>query len=355
MRLALMGIPLSGVKTIYSAISGHAESGGGFRPSSALNRLSVLKVPDQRLDLLTEIFKPKKKVPATVELTEFPGLFGGEKTDPQAVAKARESDALVIVLRCFSSDVVPHPKDSIDPRRDLDDIDAEMVLSDLAVAENRLERLSGSVKTKANEDDLAEHAVLTQVHEQLEEGRPVRELDLKPEQRKRIRGFGFLTAKPRMLILNIGEGQLGEEDRIASPFREKGWVAEALCGSLEAELAQLEEEERGEFMSDFGVTELAAPRVLAAAYQALEVRTFYTYGDDECRAWTIKVGDNAVDAAAKIHTDLAKGFIRAEVIGWEDFERHRDIKEVKAAGRFRLEGKDYAVEEGDLIIIRHSG
>ncbi|HSR67526.1 MAG TPA: DUF933 domain-containing protein [Acidobacteriota bacterium] len=355
MRLALIGITSSGVKTIYSAITGHAESGGGFRPSSALNRLAVLKVPDPRLDLLTEIFKPKKKVAATVELTEFPGLLGGSKTDAQAVAKAREADALAIVLRCFSSEVAPHPKDSIDPRRDLDDLEAEMVLSDLAVAENRLERLAGSVKTKADEDDMAEYAVLSQVREQLEEGLPVGSLDLKPEERKRIRGFGFLTAKPRMLILNIGEAQLGEEESIAAPFRRQGWVAEALCGSLEAELAQLEESERGEFMSDFGVEELAAPRVLAAAYQALEIRTFYTYGEDETRAWTVRAGDTAVDAAGKIHSDLAKGFIRAEVVGWQDFQEHRSIKEAKAAGKFRLEGKDYLVQEGDLIIIRHSG
>lgn len=355
MRLALIGIPSSGVKTIYSAITGHAESGGGFRPSSALNRLAVLKVPDPRLDLLTDVFKPKKKVAATVELTEFPGLLGGSKTDPQAVAKAREADALALVLRCFSSDMAPHPKDSVDPRRDLDDLEAEMVLSDLSVAESRLERLSGSVKTKANDDDLAEHAVLNRVRQQLEEGLPVRRLDLSEEERKRIRGFGFLTAKPRMLILNIGESQLGEEDSIAAPFVEQGWVAEALCGSLEAELAQLEETERGEFMSDFGLDELAAPRVLSAAYQALEIRTFYTYGDDECRAWTVRVGDTAVDAAGKIHSDLAKGFIRAEVVGWQDFQEHPSIKEVKAAGKFRLEGKDYRVQEGDLIIIRHSG
>lgn len=354
MRLALIGLAQTGVKTIYSAIVGHAEAGGIQAGGSSQARLHVLKVPDPRLDLLAEIFKPRKIVHATVELTEFPALFGSTRLDSQNVAKAREADALALVLRCYENNVAPHPAGSVDPQRDLDNLLAEMVLADLAVVESRLERLASSVKRRDNEDDLAEHALLSRVRVVLEGSQGVRQADLQPDERKRLRGFGFLTAKPMLLILNIGEGQLGKEEELSTPFRGRGQEVEALCGSLEAELAQLDEGEQTEFMSDFGVAELAAPRVLAAAYRTLDLRTFLTYGEDEVRAWNVRAGETALAAAGKIHSDLARGFIRAEVIGWQDFEQHRDIKAVKAAGRFRLEGKDYVVQEGDLIIIRHS-
>ena len=355
MRLALTGLPSSGVKTIYSAISGHAEAGGIQSGASGQTRLSVLKVPDPRLDLLAEIFKPRKVVPASVELAEFPGLFGGAKLESQSVAKAREADALALVLRCFESDVAPHPAGSVDPGRDLGNFFSEMVLADLAVAEGRLKRLASSVKRRDNEDDLAEHALLTRVREMLEGGQGLRQGQLQlAQEHKRLRGFGFLTAKPVLLILNIGESQLGEEEDLAASFQGRAEQVEALCGSLESELAQLDEEEQAEFMSDFGVEELAAPRVLAAAYRTLDLRTFLTYGEDEARAWNVRAGQTALAAAGKIHTDLARGFIRAEVIAWQDFEQHREIKAVKAAGKFRLEGKEYVVQEGDLIIIRHS-
>jgi hypothetical protein len=354
MRLALTGLPLSGVKTIYSAITGHVESGGLHSGASGQARLSVLKVPDPRLDLLAGIFKPRKVVPATVELTEFPGLFGGAQAESQSMAKAREADALALVLRCFESDVAPHPAGSVDAGRDLTNLLSDMALADLAVVENRLERLASSVKRRDNEDDLAEHALLSRIRGVLEEGQGVRQAPLQKEERKRLRGFGFLTAKPMLLILNIGEGQLGKEEDLTASFQGRAKQVEALCASLEAELAQLDEAEQAEFMGDFGVDELAAPRVLAAAYRTLDLRTFLTYGEDEVRAWNVRAGETALDAAGKIHSDLARGFIRAEVIGWQDFEQHQGIKAVKAAGKFRLEGKEYVVQEGDLIIIRHS-
>ncbi len=356
MQLALIGIPSSGVKTIYSALSGNAEAGEAVRPTSpGQTRLTVLKVPDQRLDLLAGIFKPQKVVPATVELAEFPGLFAAPRSDASRVAKAREADALALVLRSFESDVAPHQDGMVDPQRDLRNLLSELALSDLAVVEARLERLKRSVKRKDAEEELAEQDVLLRLKEALESGASVRDVELAAEDSKRIRGFGFLSAKPLLLIVNIGESQLGQEEPLLRPFSAQGWEAQALCGSLEAELSQLEESERIEFMQDFGVEELAAPTVLSAAYRVLETRTFLTYGEDECRAWNVRIGDTAVDAAGKIHSDLARGFIRAEVIAWEDFDQHRDLKKIKAAGKFRLEGKDYVVQEGDLIIIRHSG
>ncbi len=354
MRLALTGLPLSGVKSIHSAITGHAEAGGLHSGAAGQARISVLQVPDPRLDLLAETFKPRKVVHATVELAEFPGLFGAAKLDNQNVAKTREAEALALVLRCFESEVAPHPTGSIDAGRDLDNLYSEMVLADLAVVEGRLQRLASSVKRRDNEDDLAEHALLTRIRQVLEEGQGVRQTQLQAQERKRLRGFGFLTAKPMLIILNIGESQLGEEEELAAPFRGRADQVEALCGSLESELAQLDEGERAEFMSDFGVEELAAPLVLAAAYRTLDLRTFFTYSEDEVRAWNVRAGQTAKDAAGKVHTDLARGFIRAEVIAWQDFEQHREIKAVKAAGKFRLEGKEYVVQEGDLIIIRHS-
>ncbi len=352
--MALTGIPGTGVKSTFTAISGHVEEGGLASSSSGQGRIVVLKVPDPRLDLISEQYNPRKIVPATVELAEYPGAIGGPSTDARALAKAREADALVLVIRTFESSVAPHLAGSVDGKRDLDLLTSEMVLSDLSIVEGRLDRLSRSVKRKDNEEDLAEQAVLLRLKSSLEEGFPVRDADLTSDEQRRIRSFGFLSEKPVLLILNIGESQIGQEAELVSGFKALGFEVETLCASLEAELAQLEDAERKEFMGDFGLTELAAPKVLAAAYRMMSVRTFFTYGEDECRAWNVKVGDNAVDAAARIHTDLARGFIRAEVFSFEDFREHRELKNIKAAGRFRLEGKEYVVQDGDLIIIRHS-
>ncbi|MBI2193829.1 MAG: redox-regulated ATPase YchF [Planctomycetes bacterium] len=353
MQLALLGIPGTGVKTLFSAITGLAEPAGAYTGAPGQARVAVVKVPDERLLLLSSVYRPKKTTPATVELVEFPGLFGGPAVDARVVAKARESDALVIVLRTFESQVAPHLLGAVDPKRDLARIDSEMALADLAILEARLDRLEKNLKRNRTDEDLAEKDILLRCRAELEAGRSVRDARLSDAERRAIRSFRFLTEKPAILMMNIGENQIGQEEALMTSFKGK-YEVQAICGSLESELARLGEAERADFMKDFGVQELAAPVVLHAAYRILEVVTFFTYGEDECRAWNVRRGDTVVEAAGRIHTDLAKGFIRAEVVSFEDFRQYGDMKGVKAAGKFRLEGRDHLVQEGDIIIIRHS-
>lgn len=317
-------------------------------------RLSVLRVPDERLDFISKAIQPKKTTPATVEVAEYPGLFG-QRVESRALAKLREADALALVVRAFDSASVPHFRGDVDPKRDLDFLVSELQLADLAIVESRLERIESSLKKRKNEEEEQQKEILQRSKMLLDEGRPLRQLQLDPNEDKLVRGFGFLTQKPLIVLVNLGDSQLEQQEEILQPLRKSIPEVRALCGDIEAELARLEEEERAEFMEDFGIDELAAPVFLSAAYRILDVATFYTYGEEECRAWTIRQGDTAVDAAGKVHTDLARGFIRAEVVSFEDFRTHGSIKEVKAAGRFRLEGRDYVVQDGDLIIIRHSG
>lgn len=354
MQLALTGIPTSGVKTIFSAISGHAEADGAYAAKPGQARISTLKVPDERLDYISGVINPTKIVQATVELAEYPGLFGGQNTNNQNVGRVREAEALGLILRTFESIAAPHLYGSVDPQRDLERLRSDMAIADLSIVETRLERLQKSARSKKGDEDIAEQEILVRCKDALDAGKCIREMELTDADEKRIKNFQFLTQKPLLLILNIGENQLGEEDSLKQPFSKLGYEVQTLCGSLEAELSQLEDEERAEFMSDFGIDELAAPVVLAAAYRILHVVTFFTHGENEVRAWAAEKGDTAVIAAGKIHTDMAQGFIRAETIAYDDFKEHGDIKGVRAAGKFRLEGRDYVIQEGDLIIIRHN-
>ena len=352
MQLALVGLPAAGVKTVFNAITSWADSAASQATSGGQNRIAVVKVPDPRLDRISRAFSPRKTTPATVELIESPGLFG-DKIDARSLARVREADALVVVLRVFENLSVPHLDETIDPARDLDRVLSEMLLSDLAIVENRLERLTASLQKRKSDEELLERDILLRCLELLNQDQRLSELDLPATQEKVLRGFGFLTQKEMLILLNIGDNQIGQEEELAAGLgidQEKC----TLCADIEAELATLEAEEREEFMRELAIQELAAPQVLRAAYRLLKIVTFFTYGEDECRAWRVRQGQNAVDAAGQIHSDLARGFIRAEVVSFPDFDQLGGIKEAKAAGRFRLEGKDYPVVDGDIIIIRHS-
>jgi hypothetical protein len=256
-------------------------------------------------------------------------------------------------LRAFENLSVPHLDGTVNPSRDLERILGEMLLGDLSIVENRLQRLHASLQKRKSDEELLERDILLRCQELLNEGQRLSRLELTPTQERVLRGFGFLTRKETLLLLNIGDNQIGSEGELAAALGSELEVC-TLCADIEAELATMEEQERREFMAELGIGELAAPRVLRTAYRLLRVVTFFTYGEDECRAWRVRQGETAVDAAGEIHSDLARGFIRAEVVSYSDFEQLGGIKEVKAAGRFRLEGKDYPVADGDLIIIRHS-
>jgi len=306
-------------------------------------------VPDERVEFLAGILHPGKTTHASLEFVDIGGLFTGAKPDPDSVAAMRQADALVKVVRAFESEAVPHRRGSVDPKRDLAEIDGDLFVTDLDIIERRIETLHHSVRhpTPKQEEEKAELALLERCRAQLDTVGALDRLDLRDEERKALRGYTFLTQKPAVVVVNIGEAQIGQEVPLAPP-------ALPLCADMEKELLALEPEERKPFMEDLGLAELGAPRVVAAALQALDLITFFTSNEKELRAWLLPRGATAVEAAGKVHTDLARGFIRAEVVGTEDLRQFGSLKDVKAHGKFRLEGKDYVVQDGDVLQIRFS-
>ena len=353
MQVSLLGLSGSGVKTSFSAIIGLGVSGAIQTQSSGSNRISVLQVPDRRLELLTSCFQPLKTVPVAIQIIEFPGLIS-EKVDARSVAKCRETDALAFVLRSFESSDFPHIRGSVDPIRVLNTLEEEILLMDLEIVEGRLDKLKKSLQKKKDPDEELEVQVLRRCLKKLEAGAPLREMNLRDWEKKLIRGFGFLTQKPVFVLLNIGDEQIQSQKSLLKPFLKKGYSARAVCADIESELAHFQNSERLQLMGEFGIEELAAPVVVEGIFHALELVTFYTVGEDECRAWTICRGQTAIHAAARIHSDLAERFIRAEVTGFKAFQELRDLKQVRLAGKMRLEGRDYLVQDGDLIEIRHN-
>lgn len=366
MQIAIVGLPASGKTTVFNTLTrGHAETGGfgGLQ----LN-VGVVKVPDERLDRLADIFKPKKIVHADVTYVDLPappasseGRIGAEELPPDHLARLRDSDALLHVVRAFDDPSVPHSSGSVDPWRDLEQLDLEFALADLAVIERRLERLRATgrhgsqTEREANE---REEVILERLHEPLANGSPIRDVDLAPDEEKAIRGFRFLTQKPVLVLLNVGEGDIRTEREIVAPiaerYRHRNALVDALSARIEMELGELEPEEAGAFMDELGLRESSLGRVIALSYRLLGLISFLTTGPDEVRAWPVPDGSTAVDAAAAIHSDLARGFIRAETVAYEDLMVLGSIAEARKHGKLRSEGKSYTVRDGDVIEILFS-
>ncbi len=366
MQIAIVGLTASGKTTVFNTLTrGHAET-GGFG-AMTLN-VGVVKVPDIRLDRLAEIFRPKKVVQADVTYVDLPappasteGHVGTEELPAEHLARLRDSDALLHVVRAFENASVPHPEGSVDAARDVERLDLEFILADLAMVDRRVERLTGSGRhgTQAERDaNEREATILTRIREALSAGRPIRDLGLDDEDAKAIRGFRFLTEKPVLVLLNVGEDAIASAaDLVASveaahPHRQT--LVAALSAKIEMELGELEPEEAAGFMSELGIAESGLDRVIALSYQLLGLISFLTAGPDEVRAWPIPDGSTAVDAAAAIHTDLARGFIRAETVAYEDLLTLGSMAEARKAGRLRSEGKTYRVKDGDVLEILFS-
>ncbi|MBN1333922.1 MAG: redox-regulated ATPase YchF [Synergistales bacterium] len=360
LKCGIVGLPLSGKTTIFNVIT---KAGAEVKPYASgktePNR-AVVPVPDVRFDHLVELFEPKKETPATVEFVDLAGISRdaskGAGLGNAFLSFVGESDALIHVVRCFENPDVPHPEDSIDPCRDWEIVEMELILRDLDVTENRLSRLAEKKKLKTEE--MEEKATLEKCVAHLIEERPLRDLELDPEEIKSLSGFAFLTLKPELLVLNIDENQttddsIPEMDRLKELILQKDLKMVKVFGSIEMEMAELEPQEQKEFMDDLGITEPGRDRLISQAHSMLGLISFFTTGKDEVKAWTLKNGATAVDAAGTIHSDLARGFIRAQVVHYEDFLDHQNsFAHCRESGKLRLEGKDYIVQDGDMIEIR---
>ena len=362
MQIAIVGLARSGKTTVFNTLTrGHAETGGfgGLTVNTG-----VVKVPDERLTRLTALFKPKREVPADVTYVDLPAppevVEGAPTADIPAdqLARLRNADALLHVVRVFEDPSVPHPAGSVDAWRDIEQLELEFTLADLGVVEKRVEKLRTSgrhgtpAEREANERELE---ILERVLPALTEGRPVRDVDLTSDDALRIRGFRFLTEKPVLILLNVGESDISRAPEIVSSIAQRithrQTMAEALSARIEMEIGELDEEEAAIFREEMGVRESSLERVIRLSYHLLGLISFFTAGPDETRAWTIPDGGTAVDAAAAIHTDLARGFIRAEVVSMEDILELGSMAEARRHGKLRSEGKTYRVKDGDVVEI----
>jgi hypothetical protein len=364
LRAALIGFSSSGKTTLFQLMTSVRESTRGAGKGETL--VGISKVPDDRLDRLTAMFNPRKRVPATVEFSDMAAT--GQSTGAQTlvdVVAYKNADALVHVLRAFQDPAVPHPAGSIDPARDAQAMEDELILADLGVAERRLERLEKDLKKTRTGDLERERDVLTVCRAALEEGRPLRALELKGEDLKRLRGFQFLSAKPLLIVINLDESQLAAGGKTATdieraaaaagltPFLSRaGTAAVAVCAKIELEIAQLDAADAATFLADLGLTESGLDRVIRASYDLLGYISFFTVGEDECRAWSIPRGTPAQLAAGEIHSDIARGFIRAEVVGYDHLIARGTMAACRDHGEVRLEGKEYVVQDGDIINFR---
>jgi GTP-binding protein YchF len=360
LRAGLIGFPSSGKTALFQLLTSAREA---QRPGKQEANVGVSRVPDPRLDELTALFHPKKHTPATVEFADMGGTAAG-KTGAAAlldVAPFRNADALLHVVRMFRDPSVPHAAGSVDPARDVRTMEDEVILADLGVVERRLERLERDLKKAGAAPELKkEQDILLRCRAVLEEGKPLRTLELPPEDARRLRGFQFLSAKPLLLVLNLDEEDLPQADRAVELAGLQDFVMGAntravpICAKIELEIAQLDPPDAAAFMRDLGLRESGLDRVIRASYDLLGYISFFTVGEDENRAWSIPRGTNAQNAAGEIHTDIQRGFIRAEVCRYEHLLARRTLAACRDHAELRLEGKDYVVLDGDVINFRHA-
>jgi GTP-binding protein YchF len=320
----------------------------------------VAKVPDDRLDALAKLFEPPKVTHATVEYVDMPSISKENLRDPGYMASLRVADAFAHVLRLFADETVPHEKGSVDPLRDLEDVETELMLSDLVVVEKRMERLDKDRRRVKNPEFDREFELLEKCKAALEANHPLRQLEIDADDEKRLRGFQFLSQKPMLCVLNLGEKDASKLHAIEEQYRNGPFVGRAhtavtaICGKIEAELAELSPEEARDYLTSYGLKEGGLERLISATYSLLGLMSFLTAGETEVRAWTIPMNSPAVKAAGAIHSDFEKKFIRAEVVNWKNLIDHDGYPGVRDKGLLRLEGKEYIVKDGDVLVIRHS-
>ena len=357
LRAALIGVPSTGRTTLFQLLTTAREAPRPTHGKSDAN-VGISRVPDERLDRLTALFNPRRRVPATVEFADTADPAQAGAAALLDVAAYRNADALVHVVRAFRDPSVPHASGSVDPARDAQAMEEELILADLGVAERRLERIARDLKKARTPELEREQMLMIRCRETLEQGTPLRTLDLQGEDLKRLRGFQLLSAKPLLLVINLDESDIGSIhdatalaglDRFATNLATR---VVAVCARIELEIAQLGADDAAAFLTDLGLSESGLDRVIRASYDLLGYISFFTVGDDECRAWSIPRRTTAQAAAGEIHSDIARGFIRAEVVRYEQLVARGSLAACKEHAELRLEGKDYVVQDGDVINFR---
>jgi GTP-binding protein YchF len=360
MQICIIGLPSSGKSTIFNALTRGRTEAVSHSHVGLAPVIGITKVPDPRLEILKSIYKPEKVIPAEIKYVDIAGLTqtkSGEKgIYGPYLNYLSNADALIQVVRAFENDKVPHLSGSINPKRDMEDMDLELVFSDLTIIDRRLERIETSLKgAKAQEKDLLikEKTLLNKIKEALEKEVPIWKQELSEEELKSISNYQFLTAKPMLIVINIGENQINKskeiEQELRSSYAHSLFDVIALSGEIEMELSQLDEAEAKEFRESMGLKLSAIDQIISASYRLLGLVSFFTTASSELKAWTMTRGTPAIKAAGKIHTDMERGFIRAEVISFDDIQKAGDIHEAKKHGLLRLEGKTYQVQDGDVV------
>ena len=358
LRAGLIGLASAGKTTLFQLLTRASDTGGRASGRDDAT-MGLARVPDARLDRLSAMFSPRKHTPATVTFVDMASRRGAGAGALVDVTPYRTADALLHVVRAFRDDAVPHPAESIEPGRDVRTMEDELILADLGVAERRIERIEKDRRKGAWKGDATEIDVLRRCADALEAGTPLRALELDPTATKQLRGFQFLSAKPLLLVINVDEADaaISTEDAVRTAGLDgflRGPAVRALtvCARIELEIAELEPADAAAFLADLGLRENGLDRVIRGAYELLGYLSFFTAGEDECRAWSIPAGTAAQDAAGEIHSDLARGFIRAEVVAHEHLVARGSLAACRKHAEMRLEGKDYVVRDGDVINVR---
>jgi len=359
MQIGIVGLPNSTKTTLFNALTHRQEHTGVTSSGKVEVHTALISVPDSRVDRLSEMFQPKLTTYARVQYNDVAGLRVGIGQEGglsgQLLQTISQSDALLHVVRAFEDERIPHPDGSVDPRRDFAALEFEFLISDLQIVERRLERLEHDLSRKGayseRQQDQAEMELVTRVKETLEKEIPIRDMDVSPKEQKILRGYQFLTAKPTLIVLSIGDS--GSDDPADYlDYQHKKSALVCIHGALEMEIAQLSKKDAEIFLTEFSINEPGLNRMIRLNYELLGLQSFFTVGEDEVRAWTIRQGAKAVEAAGAIHTDLARGFIRAEVVSYDNLVSTGSLNDARKHGLVRLEGKEYLVKDGDILNIR---
>jgi len=364
LKTGIIGFPQAGKTTLFKILTHARVEASKFSGGRTEVHLGMTNVPDQRLEELAQKYKPQRTVFATVEYVDVAGIVKGEQKKAKEAAflgDLRNVEALLHVVRAFGDPAIPHPEGSINPRRDIENLELELVLADLGIVEKRCERLEKDLKKTKSPELERELDILRRCKTLLDAGTPLRQFDLAAADRKRLRGFMFLSAKPILQCINLGDDASRQIETTASRFQlesiahQPGTACTGVCGKIESELIELAPEDQKAFLADYGLKESGLERIIHATYRLLDLISFFTVGEDECRAWTLPRHSTALEAAGVIHSDIQKNFIRAEVVSYEDLMACGSLQVAREKGLLRLEGKEHIINDGDIVHFRHSG